>query len=219
MNGVCGIYKIEYLDRCAYVGSSVNVGRRIGQHIVALKNGVHKNPILQRMWNKHASDFKFALLEAVAHRDGLIEAEQRHIDGCSPLANISDARGSHPHTDEAKERMRGRIVSSETRLKLSVAHKGKPSPNKGTKVSDATREKLSLAHMGQEPWNRGSKGKMVAWNKGLNLSPEHRLKLSEAKKGRPRPDISAALLGRKLSEEHKRNIAAGWAARSTNAAG
>jgi hypothetical protein len=45
-----------------------------------------------------------------------------------------------------------------------------------------------------------------SYNKGAYRSPEQREKLSVALKGKPRPDISEKLTGRKLTKEHKINI-------------
>lgn len=79
----------------------------------------------------------------------------------------------------------------ETRRKLSDAHKGKPSPNKGKRMSDAQRKKLSNAHKGKSSWNNGKS------------TPEDvRKKLSDAKRGKNHPNY-----GKHLSEETRRKIA------------
>jgi hypothetical protein len=62
------------------------------------------------------------------------------------------------------------IYSKETQVRMSLSHKGKPSPRKGVHLSAETRKKLSIAHKGQHAWNKGLKG--------IHLSPE-----SEFKKG------------------------------------
>ena len=45
------------------------------------------------------------------------------------------------------------------------------------------------------------RGVTASWNKGLNLTPEHRAALSAAKKGKARPDIAERLLGKKQSPD------------------
>ena len=57
------------------------------------------------------------------------------------------------HRDAASTRMQGRIVSEETRAKLSKAFKGR----KGFIPGEETRAKLSAAHKGRKPWNTGIK--------------------------------------------------------------
>jgi len=127
------------------------------------------------------------------------------------------------HTEESKRKMRGRIVSRETRKKLSDAQKGKTGEKNGfygKKHSEESKLKLSEAHKGQIPWMKGKthsaktrnaiserlKGNINALgykhteeskNKmvGRIVSKETRQKISELHKG-----IS-------LSEEHKRKIA------------
>ena len=81
---------------------------------------------------------------------------------------------------------------AEYRLKLSNAHKGR-------NVSEITRAKLRIANKGQVSWCKGKKGLwksphltalnkkrrgQATWNKGLQLSADHKKKLSEAKKGK-----------------------------------
>ena len=110
-------------------------------------------------------------------------------------------------TDEQKAaqsaRLKGRVVSPETRAKISVAQKGRKMPEErrlkfvGKKASEETRKKLSVSHLGQPAWNKGkpfseaSRKKMSTarigispWNKGKQFSEESRQKMSEAAKKR-----------------------------------
>lgn len=71
---------------------------------------------------------------------------------------MSHTRGLEVNPDEyaqlkqcLSESMRGRIVSDETRQRLSESHIGLPSPRKGTHVSEETRAKLKK----HSPWNKG----------------------------------------------------------------
>jgi group I intron endonuclease len=146
-----GIYKMMYGGRCAYVGSATNIKRRFQQHKSTLNTSTHRNFILQRMWDKNKDDFKFVVVEEVAERDLLMEKEQHYIDTLTPIANLSKANGSHLHTEESKMRMRGRIVSKETRELLSQAHIGRPSPLKGTKTG---RVPSSAFKIGSIPANK-----------------------------------------------------------------
>jgi len=54
----------------------------------------------------------------------------------------------------------------------------------GYKHTEEAKLKNRLAHMGRTPWNKGLKGVMIAWNKGLPMSEEQRIKLRNAKLGK-----------------------------------
>lgn len=80
--------------------------------------------------------------------------------------------------------------SPETRLKMSLAKRGKTSPRKGQKWSSEQHIKFKKARRGQPcPGNRGS------------MSEEQRLKLSQIRKGRP-----WSQLRRDRFEEKKKNV-------------
>lgn len=73
----------------------------------------------------------------------------------------------------SRQKMLGRKASPETRLKLSIMRKGRPSPMKGRKHSVETRAKMSAAHKGQsKPWLK------------RELSPQHRANIAAALKRR-----------------------------------
>jgi group I intron endonuclease len=60
-----------------------------------------------------------------------------------------DARRRH------SERLKGRVISPETRARISAGLKG---VQKGIKRTDAARERMRLSHLGKVPWNKGLKG-------------------------------------------------------------
>jgi len=95
------------------------------------------------------------------------------------------------HTEETKRKMSlskmGHPVSKETREKLSRAGRGKPSPMKGKHHSEETKRKISL--------NRKGKGT------GAANHNYHRIYTAEE-----RAAISAAQIGKALTEEHKHKI-------------
>ena len=107
-----------------------------------------------------------------------------------------------------------RIVSAETRRKISEAKRGVPSKNKGRKLTDEQKKSLSIAMTGRVPHNKGKKmsaefrqkislakkGK-PARNKGVPMSPEQKEKLRLINLGRPSPNK-----GRRLTEEQKMEI-------------
>lgn len=60
--------------------------------------------------------------------------------------------------------------------------------------SEETRNKMSRAKQGYVPWNKGISGVMKAWNKGVPMSEERK------------KEQSKRMVGRSLTEEHKRKI-------------
>ena len=105
----------------------------------------------------------------------------------SSIQQISDSKKGTPAWNKGKKGLYS--ASDETRIKLSAAHKGKSSWNKGIKTGKPSwNSGLSIG------WNKGTKGLQVAWNKGVPMSDETKKKLSDSHKGI------------KLSEEHKKKI-------------
>jgi group I intron endonuclease len=173
-----GIYQILYKNKCAYIGSSLNMQRRFSQHKQTLKNNNHRNFILQRMWNKNKEEFRFDILEEVFDENLLMEKEQYYIDILKPFTNLSKANGSHYHTEETKKKMRGRIISDKTRKLMSERKKGKPNGRKGIPTHRIPR---SAFKKGLVPWNKGLTGYSTSY-KGAKLSDEHKKKLSQSTK-------------------------------------
>lgn len=81
------------------------------------------------------------------------------------------------------EGMKGRIVSEETRHKISIAHAGRPK-------SAEHRKSLSVARLGKMPWNKGKR-----------FSAAAKLKMRQAKLGKPWS--AARRLAYTLSKEAK----------------
>ena len=106
-----GIYGIEHRGRIVYVGSSINMRRRWQQHRNTLRRSRHRNYLLQRIHDKYPEGLTFVALEVVPVGD-LATAEDRWIAELQPYTNISDARGSHPHTEEAKAKMRAYVKTA-----------------------------------------------------------------------------------------------------------
>ena len=101
---------------------------------------------------------------------------------------------------------KGSKVSAETRRKMSLAKKGK----KRSPFSEEHKLKMSLAHKGK-PFSEEHKLKMSLARKGKPLSEEHKRKMSLAHKGKPvseetRRKMSLARKGKPFSEEHKRKM-------------
>lgn len=80
------------------------------------------------------------------------------------------------------EGSKGRIVSFETKQKMSEAKKGKTSNRKGCHLTEETKTKLRIINLGKHH-SEETKKKCSEANKGKKFSDETRKKISEAKKG------------------------------------
>lgn len=109
-----GIYKIRNMvTDDFYIGSSMNVYKRMYQHQTLLRNNKHHSPYLQHSWNKYGIDkFEYIILEYINTEDSnyLYSIEQQYLDELCPKYNISkDAKSglstkyaprSKSHTDK-----------------------------------------------------------------------------------------------------------------------
>ena len=111
----------------------------------------------------------------------------------------------------------GGVRCDETRRKMSISRKGKPSPNKGVPMSEEQKKKLSESHKGKlhseetkKKMSISRKGR-TSPNKGKTMSEETKKKISETQKGiqhseETKKKISESLKGKPKSEEHKKKL-------------
>ena len=140
---ISGIYKIiNKLNGKYYIGRSDNIIGTTGrwlEHINALNANRHNNDYLQNAWNKYGKDnFEFVIVEEVPI-EKLVETEQKYLDLIKPNRrklcynlSLSANGGGHlgcKHTEQTKrhlsEKLKGRILSPETRRKISLSQKGR----------------------------------------------------------------------------------------------
>jgi group I intron endonuclease len=124
-----GIYEIKNtLNNHRYVGSSVNIPKRFGEHRSTLRNNNHHSNYLQKAWNKYGEQhFEFNILEVCEPiKDTLLFLEQKYLD-LNPEYNIcKNARNTQGvvFTQERKDKIgfatKHRIVTQETRNKVSI---------------------------------------------------------------------------------------------------
>lgn len=161
-----GIYQIASTikpDRI-YIGSAVNLRKRINNHSFDLVHQRHGNSKLQNHCNKYGiEDLVFTII-ILCSPSQLIEYEQIFIDRRKPWFNICKIAGS----------ALGVIHSDEFRKKASERNKGRVPWNKGLKGvcrhSDETREKM-----------RKNAGRP---NLGKHPSEKTRMLMSQKLKGR-----------------------------------
>jgi group I intron endonuclease len=150
-----GVYRISCTaNRKVYIGSALNVRKRLGGHRARLKAGAHINAHLQGAWNKYGSEaFTYTLLEET-RPEFLIALEQSYIDIYDAanrergfnIRSRAESNVGLPLSASARaklsERLRGRPVSAETRAKIGAKHKGKT-------ISIEARAKMAAAKLGK----------------------------------------------------------------------
>lgn len=189
---LAGVYRI-YSPRGSYIGSTINLPRRLRTHNYVLAKGTHHSTILQNAYNKYGElrvEILFSASPLISTRESLLRREQKFMDSFLPKYNCSL---------EAK----APAIDPRVGKKISIA-------NKGRIVSEETRAKISASKMGHITTSQARK-KMSKAKKGIALSEEHKLKLSNSLKGRifgedTRRRMSAARIGIKLSATTCRRI-------------
>lgn len=78
--------------------------------------------------------------------------------------------------------------NSEYRKRMTKIHqesfkKGREVWNKGKQWSSEIKKKLSIAHLGQKSWNKGTKGLVKSWNKGKTKKDFPQMANAGIKKG------------------------------------
>jgi NUMOD3 motif len=109
---------------------------------------------------------------------------------------------------------KGKIVSDETRKKMSVSRKKHAGPNKGKAMSEEQKNKLSKAHTGKII-TQLTVNKILESRKEYRHSEETKKKISTSQLGKIMPAktdaqkkvVSEKLKGRVMSEETKRKMA------------
>lgn len=99
------------------------------------------------------------------------------------------------HNSRVNPPMKGKTHTIFAREKISLAHKGKPSPRKGAKLSIEARKRLSAIQKGRVPWN-----------KGLSRKNGDILTYGRPRSKETKENISLSLLGKRLSEETKKKL-------------
>lgn len=214
-NNIYVVYALldEY-NQPRYVGRSVNGIKRAKQHgrtSTLKKDGnTHKANWIRSM-QARGLQYGYTLLNTLPSLDDMYKCEEYWISyfrqiGCE-LTNATDGG----------EREANRVISEESRKRMSEAHVGKPSPKKGKVCWTAEqRKEIGDRQRGRpgKKWSEESKKKMSERCKGRSVSPEAREKISKTLTGRklgPRdPEIgkkiAASRRGKKLSDASKENM-------------
>lgn len=192
-----------------YVGSAVNISKRLEQH----KNGFRSSRHLQNAIQKYGiENFKFEVLEECSPEDN-IATENYFIKLFRPEYNIAPQAGSVlGYKFNAKQKAKrsamlkgnsykkGCKLSEETKAKISASNIGK-------KRTDETKTKLSIAGTGHRHTEK-SKAKMSAKRIGKKLSKETKAKMSIARIGNKNALGSKSTLGYKHTTKAKEIMSA-----------
>lgn len=204
-----GVYEIlNTANGKRYVGSAKHFARRWTAHRNHLLHGTHHSPHLQAAWNKYGeASFRFLPI-LTCQPSMLLFYEQQLLDKVKPEYNILPIAGSHLGAKRKPGFQVGRVQTVETRAKLSAARVGTRSPavadaNRTRVVSDESRQKMSDARKGK-PQTPEHVAKRAASRVGKPLSEEHRAKLSEVAKRRACSAVTRA----KMSAAQKARFAA-----------
>lgn len=134
MAGVYQIFNIETNKR--YIGSSIDVERRLKEHKRNLKANRHRNQHLQNAWNKYEEYLIFEPLE-YCEPDQCLKLEQQYIE------YYNSANREFGYNIDTQAVSAGKHLSEETKQKLSAVHKGKT-------ISSETIEKVRRANLGKK---------------------------------------------------------------------
>ena len=184
MTAIVGIYAIENTTTGRrYIGSSIDVRRRVLAHFASLRRGCHENPHLQAAWNKHGEESFLAGVVDECEAPELLLLEQELVTRHG-YYNLNRTVGKPPSR-------RGQHNSPEHREKCRRANLGKTrGPN-----SEERNAKIGAAQRGRKkPESFGAHISRALT--GRKATQEHR------------EHISAALYGRTLSAAHRASLSA-----------
>ena len=182
-----GVYAIVHVkSRKFYIGSSINVEKRLIQHRSKLNRGKHHCRHLQSAWNKHGGGaFEFILKRHTDSEQECRSIEQAVLDAFFDCSYNSKNAAVGGGTGDANVMRRpdiaNKVSKARTGMKFSAEHckniseakKGKPGVRLGFKASDVSKEKMRVAKLGNE-----------SPRKGCTLSQETIAKIVASKTGK-----------------------------------
>lgn len=162
-----GLYKIHLSDTHYYVGRAKSLDRRRKEHQRLLRQGLHVNPHMQRVYDQFKV-YRFEVLEMESDDNMRALKEQVLLDehfgqtGCVNISRLS-VGGDHGLWSEAQslrlaEANRRRVWTPEQRAKIADA-------NKKREITCVTRNKLRANYVG---------------SRGKTFSAESRARMQEA---------------------------------------
>ena len=172
-----GIYRIRnIINNHSYIGQAKDFKERNTYHFYQLKKNIHFNDYLQHAFNKYGEEnFVFEIL-LICDIENLTYYEQLLVDNFNPEYNIRricvnsnvGVKRTELQNKRNSETHKGKRLSEETKIKISIAVKGENNPNFGNFWSDEQKKSLSEKNKGEN-----------APNYGKTFSEETRRKMSE----------------------------------------
>ncbi len=187
-----GVYCITNLvSGKRYIGSSAKTFRRRWyQHRTDLRRNCHSSKYFQSAWNKYGEGaFEFSIL-CTCQPEHCLEMEQYFLDyfksanrefgyNMNPTAGSNLGRKFGPEmkpkisaSSKGNKRCLGRVLSAETKAKMSASHIGKS-------VSDEFRAKMSMVHRGRKRTEENKLNNSLAMKKRW-ADPIQREKIRQA---------------------------------------
>jgi len=202
----------DWLGVPRYVGKGVN-NRWLAHEKESDPSNQAKNEFIEQTWVMLGEVPKIKIHENLTDAEAclteiaLISAIGRQDKESGPLVNLTDGGDGTSGRPTSlltraiiSKKARGRKITEETRAKLRVGRSGRR-PFLGHTHTEETRARMRATRLGKpRPTLLGRK-----------YSPEHRAKIGDAQRGRPRTvearlNISRGLKGRTLSNEHRRKL-------------
>lgn len=174
-----GIYAIvNKLNGNRYIGSSENITDRWKRHIKLLQNGEHHSNHLQHAWNAYgAACFDFTVV-FLCDKENLLLCEQFYIDALKPVyntvptaGNVSGVIRSEEYRKKQSAAQSGKVMSEETRRRISEGMKGKQNSAGVIQSEEAKRKKSERL-----------KGRQLRL--GTKVSEQAKQKMRDAQKAR-----------------------------------
>lgn len=167
-----GVYQIlNLVTGKRYIGSSKNIVKRFNAHKNSSEIRKHSNTHLMNSFRKYGlENFQLSVIEECGV-DILFEREQYWVDfyGIENLYNqrkFVNTNVGVKWTEDRKIKWKQRVISDETRAKISKNSPGNKQP-RTQKQLDA----ISNANKGRPSWNTGTKGVMkpndTSFKKGI----------------------------------------------------
>jgi len=173
-----GVYALLFPNNDNYIGSSVkSCEGRHRDHTRSLRKGCHENQHLQNLFNKYGEP-EFHILQECGDPKGMrikeiiIRIREQSWINAYGIYAINKVP-AYPSS------MYGKIVSKETRNRMSESRMGRPATMKGKHHTEEAKRKISEASKGRT-CSEETRNKMREARKGMELSEEHKRKIGEA---------------------------------------
>jgi len=177
----CGVYCIKNLNTGGvYIGSSIELNKRLNHHWNRLKNNKHRSIHLQRAYNKDSRYFVAGII-CYCTKEDVIKLEQSFIDlykgklyNIRPIANSNSGfKWTEEQKKKASSNYKPKKITDETRRRMSQSAVGKI-------ISDSTRHKMSIntkLRWSDRSFANMMSEKMSEYNK--NLTEERKIEISK----------------------------------------